>query len=76
MVLFQTNDVEKIKTRVLCSQTIFFFFENRAVYELMGKHGRFSHATEDNKIRCGKMQFACHITKAGTQPHADNIKHL
>ena len=31
--MFQTNGVEEIKTHILCS--IFFFFENRAVYEIM-----------------------------------------
>ena len=30
----QTKDVEKMKTHILCSIT-FFFFENRAVYEIV-----------------------------------------
>jgi len=30
--MFQTKDIEKIKTRILCSIT--FFSENRAVYEI------------------------------------------
>jgi len=30
--MFQTKVVEKIKTHILCSV---FFFENRAVYEIM-----------------------------------------
>jgi len=34
--MFQTKVVEKIKTHILCS--IFFFFENRAVYEIMWKN--------------------------------------
>jgi len=34
--MFQTNLVEKIETHVLCWIT-FFFFENRAVYEIMWK---------------------------------------
>ena len=38
--------VEKIKTRILNS-IIFFFFENRAVYE-MEKCGRAGKATDDN----------------------------
>jgi len=31
--MFQTKVVEKIKTHILCS--VFFFFENRALYEIM-----------------------------------------
>jgi len=34
--MFQTKVVEKIKTHVLCSVT--FFFENRAVYEIIWKN--------------------------------------
>ena len=30
--MFQTKDIEKIKTHILCSVT---FFEDRAVYEIM-----------------------------------------
>jgi len=29
--------VEKLKTHILCSISFFFFFENRAVYEIMWK---------------------------------------
>ena len=37
--MFQTKVIEKIKTRILCSVTFFFFFlENRAVYEIMWKN--------------------------------------
>ena len=35
--MFQTKVVEKIKTQILFSVT-FFFFENRAVYEIMWKN--------------------------------------
>ena len=35
--MFQIKFVKKIKTRILCSIT-FFFFENRAVYEIMGEN--------------------------------------
>ena len=35
--MFQTKVVEKIKTYILCS-VAFFFFENRAVYEIMWKN--------------------------------------
>ena len=34
--MFQRNVLEKIKTCILC--TITFFFENRAVYEIMWKN--------------------------------------
>jgi len=34
--MFQTKVVEKIKTHILCPVT-FFFFENRAVCEIMWK---------------------------------------
>ena len=34
--MFHTNVVEKIKTHILCSAI--FFFENRALYELMSKN--------------------------------------
>ena len=35
--MVQTIFVEKIKTHILRSITFIFFFENRAVYEKMGK---------------------------------------
>jgi len=34
--MFQTKVVEKIKTYILCSMV--FFFENRAVYQIMWKN--------------------------------------
>jgi len=34
--MFRTKVVQKLKTSSLCS--IFFFFENRAVYEIMWKN--------------------------------------
>jgi hypothetical protein len=34
--MFQTKVVEKIKTHILCSVT--FFFENRAIYEIIWKN--------------------------------------
>jgi len=33
--MFQTKAVQKIKTHILCSVTLIFFPENRAVYEIM-----------------------------------------
>ena len=35
--MFQTKVVEEIKTHILCS-TIFFFLDNRAVYEIIWKN--------------------------------------
>jgi len=57
--MFQTKVVEKIKTHILCS--VFFFFENRVVYEITWK----------NLIERGRPQMtiwrlciACWIPKA------------
>jgi len=38
MELIQTKFVEKIKTHIFDYVTFFFFFENRAVYEIMWKN--------------------------------------
>ena len=35
---FQAEIVEKIRTHILYSVTLFFFFENRPVYEIMWKN--------------------------------------
>jgi hypothetical protein len=44
--MFQTKVVEKIKTHILCSVT--FFFENRAVYEIMWeKYYRAGQGTDE-----------------------------
>jgi hypothetical protein len=55
---FQTKVVEKIKTHILWSVT--FFFENRAVYEIMWKNtverGR-------PQITIWRMRIACWISK-------------
>ena len=37
--MFQTKVVKELKTRILCSVTL-FFFENRAVYEIKCKNVR------------------------------------
>jgi hypothetical protein len=45
--MFQTKVVEKIKTHILGSVT--FFFENRAVYEIVWEnYFRAGQATDDN----------------------------
>jgi hypothetical protein len=36
--MFRTKIVEIIETHVLCSTTFFFFFKNRAIYEIMWKN--------------------------------------
>jgi hypothetical protein len=54
--MFQTNAAEATKTHILCSVT--FFFENRAVYEIMWKNiVSPPHATDDNTI--WRMRIAC-----------------
>ena len=53
--MFQTKVVEKVKTHILCSIT-FFFFENRAVYEIMWeKCGTAGYTTDDNTARAHCM---------------------
>jgi len=47
--MLRTKAVEKIKTHILCSITLFFSPENRAVYEIMWKkYCRAGHATDDS----------------------------
>ena len=36
--MFQTTVVEKIQTRIFVFSNFFFFFENRAIYEIMWKN--------------------------------------
>ena len=67
--MFQTKVVEKIKTPILGSIT--FFFENRAVYEIMWK----------NTVELGRpqmailrMRIACWINKAtNTHTHTQYV---
>ena len=66
--MFQTRVVEKIKTQILYSITI-FFPENCALYEIMFKYIA-GQATEDNKIR--PMRTACWIAKA-TNTHWEYV---
>jgi len=57
--MFQTKVVEEIKTHILCSIT--FFFENRAVYEIMWKN-----MVEPGRPQMAKwgMRITCWIPKA------------
>ena len=65
--MFQTNLVEKLKTHNLCSVT--FFFENRAVYEIMWKNiverGR-------PQMTIWRMRIAYRIPK-GTNTHTQVV---
>ena len=63
--------VGKMKTYILCSKFLFFFSENCAFHEIMGKkYGRFRHATI---IR--RMRVACWITKAAdTHTHTHTLR--
>ena len=71
--MFQTKVVEKIKTHILCSVT--FFFENRAVCEIMWKkYCRVGQFTGDNII--WRMRIACWVTKARIHTDAQIIKHV
>ena len=36
--MFQTKAVQRMKPHILCSKGFFFFFEIRAVSEIMGKN--------------------------------------
>jgi hypothetical protein len=67
--IFQTNVVEKIKTRILCSIT-FFFRKSCRVWNNVEKYGIARQATDDNIIR--RMRFACWITKA-TDTHSEYV---
>ena len=52
--MFQTKFVQKIKTHVLCSTA--FFFENRAVYEIMWKNiAEAGQATGNSMARANCM---------------------
>ena len=55
--------IEKVKTRVLCSET--FFFKNVVVYEIdPKKYGRAVEATADNIHVTRDLRFVCWISKA------------
>jgi hypothetical protein len=70
--MFQTRVVEKIKTHILCSGTVLFFFififipENRAVMRKCGKYFRAGQAT------LWRMRIACWKPKA-TNTHTQFV---
>ena len=57
--VFQTKVVETIKTHILCSVT--FFFDNRAVYEIMWKNILESGRAQ---MTIWRLRIACWIPKA------------
>ena len=65
--MLHTKVLEEIKTHILCS--VFFFFENRTVYEIMWRNivepGR-------PQITIWRMRIACWITKA-TNTHPEYV---
>jgi len=46
--MFQTKVVKKLKTHVLCS--VLFFRKSGRLWDNVEKHGRTTHATDDNII--------------------------
>jgi len=58
---------KKLKTHILCS--IYFFFQNRAVYKIMWKNF-IERGRPQITIRC--MHFACSIPKA-TNTHSEYV---
>ena len=65
--MFQTKFVDKIETNY--ASVTFFFFENRAIYELMWKD---IVRTQRPQITIWHMNFACWIPKA-TKAHTQNM---
>jgi len=63
--MFQTKDLEKIKTHALCRVT---FFENRAVYEIVWKGTVQPGRPQMTTI--WRMRIACWITKSANT-HTD-----
>jgi len=55
--MFQIKVLEEIKARVLCSVTLFFFFENCAIYEMWK-----NIVDWDRPI--WRFRIACRITKS------------
>jgi hypothetical protein len=66
--MFQTKDVEKIKTHILCSVT--FFRKSCRLSYNVEKYGRAIQATDDNIIQ--PMRFVCWVTKA-TDTHSEYV---
>ena len=65
--MFQTKVVQNIKTYILRSVT--FFFENRAVYEIMWKN---IVERDGPQMTIWRMRIACWISKA-TNTHSEYV---
>ena len=69
--MFQTKFGRQKSKQTFCVQYPFFFFENRAVYEIMcKKYGRDEQATDYNITQ--RMRIACWIHKA-TNTHSEYV---
>jgi len=72
--MFQTKAVQRMKTHILCPKAFFFFFEIRAVYEIMWRN-----AVElirlQKKASYGGMPNACWISKT-TNTHSEYVIHI
>jgi hypothetical protein len=66
--MFHTKVVEKIKTHIFCSITFFFFFENRAVYEIMWKN-----IAEPDKPQMIIWRLRSHAGCLTLQTHTQNM---
>jgi len=64
--MFQTKAVEKVKTHILYS---IFFFENRAVYEIMWKN---TVQRDRSQMTVWQMRIACWIPNA-TNAHSQYL---
>jgi len=69
--MFQRTFVEKIKTHILCSVT-FYFFENRAAYEIMWKTILEPDRTQ---MKIWRLRIACSIPKA-TDAYSEQVTHV
>jgi hypothetical protein len=65
--MFRRKVVEKTKTQILCS--IFFFFENRSVYEIMCKN---FVETDRPQMTIRRMRIACWIPNT-INTHSDCV---
>jgi len=70
--MFQTNTVEKVKTRIFIVNK--FFGESCRLWDNTEKYCRAGQATYDNIIR--RMSFECRMTEARIQTHVQNIWHI
>jgi len=65
--IFQTKLVEKIKTYILCTITV--FRKSCPLWDKVEKYGRARQTTNDSTLH---MRFACVITKA-TDTHSECV---